>query len=172
MRGNNINLLDMANKASILNWVTGILASIISALIVWKLTNPEGGKKQEVVIESKNPVLKISAFEIKQPFIAKNEFSNSADAKITIFNAGNDIANNCKIIWECPPNEANMNQLEEFSLLAGESKTFIISSPYWNKSKHYNCAIIASCTNCLPDSLVRSIEVISDFEIKSDTIAN
>jgi hypothetical protein len=151
-------------------WLGGILATVITGLLLWWLTGPSsplvhksnvGGSDRTVQSgTSTNPVnptddsgstdapakqqaiISISKFNVKSPI----NIGETTTCDFDVTNTGNATATDCQIIWETEGLNGNKTT-EKFDLSPQETKSFELTSNPYNKDGTYNTVASVSSGN-------------------------
>ncbi len=79
---------------SCLKWVGGIVAAVMTAVLVWWLTEPGGLLNPQDATQGPRPVLKIVNFQVSEAPVG-----GKARADITVFNEGDSTGEFCTVWW-------------------------------------------------------------------------
>ncbi len=152
--------------SSYLKWLGGIVAAVITAVLVWWLTEPGGLLNPEDATPQPRPVLKIVDFQVGDAPVG-----GQARAEVTVFNEGDSTGEFCTVWWYSGgevgrqleqgllPGQAATS--EEFGLRPQESKQISVwSLPYGEPGRFRSLAEVScSGTNITSAQFVAYVEV-------------
>lgn len=101
--------------SSCFKWLGGIIAAVITAVLVWWLTAPGGLLNPKEATQEPRPVLKIVDFQVSDAPVG-----GQARAEVTVFNEGDSTGEFCTVWWYSGSEVAH--QLEQ-GLLPGQAAT-------------------------------------------------
>lgn len=137
--------------SSCLKWLGGIVAAVITAVLVWWLTEPGGLLNPEEATQAPRPVLKIVDFQVSDAPVG-----GRARADITVFNEGDSTGEFCTVWWysggevgrqlEQGLSPAQAAISEEFGLRPQESKQLTLWSLVYDQPGQFRSMAQVSCS--------------------------
>ncbi len=136
---------------SCLKWVGGIVAAVMTAVLVWWLTEPGGLLNPQDATQGPRPVLKIVNFQVSEAPVG-----GKARADITVFNEGDSTGEFCTVWWYSGsevgrrleqgllPGQAAVS--EEFGLRPQESRQVTMWSLVYSEPGRFRSMAEVSCS--------------------------
>ena len=137
--------------SSCLKWLAGLVAAVITAVLVWWLTAPGGLLNPEEATPEPKPVLKIVDFQVSDAPVG-----GQARAEVTVFNEGDSTGEFCTVWWYSGsevsrqleqgllPGQAATS--EEFGLRPQESKQISLWSLVYSEPGRFRSLAEVSCS--------------------------
>jgi len=131
-------------------WLAGILATVLSAAMVWWLTHPGGPLNPAVPPTSPAAVLRIVDVQVSGPAIA-----GRASAVVSLYNEGQATGEACTLWWYSgekvaqqldqglEPSDATTSQ--PFGITPGQTRQISVESGAYSRPGMYRSFLEASC---------------------------